>query len=1720
MAEASGWGIIPVTVSMAGATKELNKQLVGPAKKAGKDAGDGIEKGVAASAKKAASAVEKASDQQVRARDRAADAADKTKLAELKLSEVLDKSDAKASEIANATGRLEKARRDQARADKAAETATENLADAQKRLDKAQQQAQGSGLEVSASMTDVKKSAGDAGGSLDSLVGKLGGLAGAAAGIGSIGAVIAEGFDMQTSIDMMNNQLGLTGAAAQEAADEVSAAMRGGVAGGVDEATEAVGSLQSQFKYLGFDGEQTAGQLSDNFLAFTKTFGVDMQEATQMAGQLVKNGLATDVEDAADLMTASFQRVPAAMRDEMPEILNEYGQNFKNLGFSGEQAFSLLVAQAEKGKFALDKTGDALKEFTIRGSDMSKSSVDAYDAIGLSAEEMSDKIVQGGPGAQEALKQVAQGILAISDPAEQSNTAIALFGTQMEDLGVDQVPEFMDAIAQGTDGLTDFKGSSQELADQMANSLQGRMNALKGTAQELAGQGFMKMWDIGQKVVQVFKDWAPVIVPLGTSLAVLAAGLGAVALQQSIVAAGGLLAFLKNLSVVTKIATGAQAAFNAVMAANPLVLIAIAIAALVAGLVVFFTKTETGKKVWEGFMDVLKGVWSWIKDTFGPVFSWLGDVIGAAWDGIKGYFEWGWNNLKTVFGYIADGWKVVWGGIQSAWESVGKPVVEFLVQYFQWGWDNLKTVFDFIGQAWSVLWDGVTTAWNSVIQPVLDALWTVVSTTLGVIGTVILAPLLVAWNLLSAGISWAWENLIKPAWDNLSTVITWLWENVLQPIFGWIKDRWDEMALGIQITWDTIIKPAWDALSAAASWLWNNVLSPVFGWIKDKWDDMSRGIQVIWENVIRPVWDALGQVISFVVENVAKPAFQALKDALSSVGDFFSSIVDGIKGVWNSLKSALAKPINFMINTVYNGGILKAWNSVAKFIPGLNQASPLSGIAENATGGAIRGPGTGTSDDILSWLSNGEHVLTAADVKAMGGQAVVYQLRALLEKGEKFTWDHGRLYVDGQSRDDNGPLSLALPAFAKGGDINDGRPAWEAAVEKGHEWAQQQNGKPYLTGSQWPAGGDCSGFMSAIASVILGAEPNAGHWATPAFPAGQGGTVHAGNQTWDPGLSQGFSIGVKGGPDSGGQNGHTAGTLSSAGNFSSVNVESGGGHGGVAYGGPAAGADSGQFPGVWHLPIGADGDFESAGSVSPAKKKQFLRDKVKDVFDSILSPIDGMFSSMVGDPPPEWFGIPPKAMHGSKDKIVDFLFDRIEDLGNLLGKAYDSAKKIGDAIGNVAEDIGKGTLHVLSGGRLFDTGGMLASGGTAVNKSGKPERILSPDQTETFEKLLEILPGLLDGSVSVDAAQVLAEASATFGEKHPDVAGEISASMSDSALDFFGLKVTWMVDPEGALGISVDNKQKDVSAADPSVDVPASAPVDTAPVSDTGDYSPMFVDLDEVDPHRHDKPEGPAGYVFGIVQSAQDHSLPASGARIGVATALVEAGDPLQMWANNSVPESLNYPHDAVGSDADSIGLFQQRDNGAWGTVAQRMDPHDSADMFFDAMLSKFPDWQSMDPGAVAQGVQVSAFPDRYNTKMSRAEELVAEAGLYDQGGILPDGALAVNLSGSPEHVFTDNAMSNFVDATESLEEATTKLEKLANGLSLAKPAEVPVMVSGEGSADLGDSPSVSAAQGGKNATGGGMVVNLTMENVQAQDPAAASREVMREAKRVLAQFA
>lgn len=51
------------------------------------------------------------------------------------------------------------------------------------------------------------------------------------------------------------------------------------------------------------------------------------------------------------------------------------------------------------------------------------------------------------------------------------------------------------------------------------------------------------------------------------------------------------------------------------------------------------------------------------------------------------------------------------------------------------------------------------------------------------------------------------------------------------------------------------------------------------------------------------------------------------------------------------------------------------------------------------TGGVVQGAGSGTSDSIPAMLSNGEHVLTAAEVQKMGGQGGVYNFRSALNAG-------------------------------------------------------------------------------------------------------------------------------------------------------------------------------------------------------------------------------------------------------------------------------------------------------------------------------------------------------------------------------------------------------------------------------------------------------------------------------------------------------------------------------------------------------------------------------------------------------------------------------------------------------------------------------------------------------------------------------------------------
>jgi hypothetical protein len=139
-------------------------------------------------------------------------------------------------------------------------------------------------------------------------------------------------------------------------------------------------------------------------------------------------------------------------------------------------------------------------------------------------------------------------------------------------------------------------------------------------------------------------------------------------------------------------------------------------------------------------------------------------------------------------------------------------------------------------------------------------------------------------------------------------------------------------------------------------------------------------------------------------------------------------------------------------------------------------------------------------------------------------------------------------------------------------------------------------------------------------------------------------------------------------------------------------------------------------------------------------------------------------------------------------------------------------------------------------------------------------------------------------------------------------------------------------------------------------------------------------------------------------------------AEVGVAAALGESS--LLMYANDGsstdikygtdppqqltqaerdvARQSLQYPHDKVGNNLDSMGLFQQRPSSEWGYPNELMDARTSADKFFNGAnwnkgLLDLDGWQSMSPGDAAWTVQQCAPEDKwiYDQAGPQATEIV-----------------------------------------------------------------------------------------------------------------------------------
>ncbi|KAL5341428.1 hypothetical protein BJX70DRAFT_406019 [Aspergillus crustosus] len=132
-----------------------------------------------------------------------------------------------------------------------------------------------------------------------------------------------------------------------------------------------------------------------------------------------------------------------------------------------------------------------------------------------------------------------------------------------------------------------------------------------------------------------------------------------------------------------------------------------------------------------------------------------------------------------------------------------------------------------------------------------------------------------------------------------------------------------------------------------------------------------------------------------------------------------------------------------------------------------------------------------------------------------------------------------------------------------------------------------------------------------------------------------------------------------------------------------------------------------------------------------------------------------------------------------------------------------------------------------------------------------------------------------------------------------------------------------------------------------------------------------------------------SAHAKAIIQQAKSDNVGIQGCLAGIATGLVESN--IYVYANRAVPSSLNYPYDKIGSDHDSVGIFQQR--AIYYSVEKAMDPAASAGMFFDKMVT-ISGWKTMEVGKLCQKVQVSAYPDRYAERVAEAEKICKAGGL------------------------------------------------------------------------------------------------------------------------------
>lgn len=352
------------------------------------------------------------------------------------------------------------------------------------------------------------------------------------------------------------------------------------------------------------------------------------------------------------------------------------------------------------------------------------------------------------------------------------------------------------------------------------------------------------------------------------------------------------------LAESSKLASIAQWAFNSAILANPITWIVVGIAAVVAGLALFFTKTKTGQQMWANFVNWLKNAWNGLSQAatklWQSVLKSLQPIIKqlqVLWKQFQVFFIAMWNLLKPVV----------------------MPVFNFIRQYITTVMKNIMTV---IKTTMSIIKIAFSTGWNAltiIVRTVWNIIRTIISTSLSIITGLLKAGTALirgdwsgAWNAIKGVTSSVWNgitsvintamnglvNIARTMMNGMKNVFSSVWngiKGIFQDNINFIKSV-THIDLGAQG------RAIMDSFLNGLKGAWENVKSFVGGignWIKEHKGPLSYD-----EQLLIPA----GQAIMSGLNGGLTTGFSYVQDNVSS---FAGIISDQVTSVMDKAQNAL-----------------------------------------------------------------------------------------------------------------------------------------------------------------------------------------------------------------------------------------------------------------------------------------------------------------------------------------------------------------------------------------------------------------------------------------------------------------------------------------------------------------------------------------------------------------------------------------------------------------------------------------------------------------------------------------------------------------------------------------------------------------------------------------------------------------------------------------------